>query len=159
MEFTHVAIHFVLILIVFLPYLLANQIWPLFAAIGLAIFHFLIDQSKINYDLKHDQKVKPFLVDQIFHFLTIFIAYLLLKDFVEPLAQTTFNQIYTEVRITIFLSFTVLVSTVVEVYYFQRQREKNKNAKLRVNTDQMLTRILVLTGVYIVFMTLSYFLR
>jgi hypothetical protein len=155
----HVAIHFILILLVFSPYLIDGQIWPVFTAFGLSFFHFLIDQSKINYDLKHDQKVKPFLLDQIFHFLTILIAYFLLKDFVQALPAGDFNEIYSQVRISIFLSFTVLVSIVVEVFAYQYQREKNGKAKLKINTDQMLTRVLVLTSVYILFMVLSYLLR
>ncbi len=156
--FAHVLVHFGLNLLLFAPFLLYGQKWPLYAAIILFGLHFLIDQCKINYDLKHDKKVKPFLLDQLFHFLSIFAVYTVFKPLYQPLPETGLIAVYSNLRIIYFLSFIVLVSIVVEVYRFENLRERQKNAKFKVDSNQMLNRILVLTFFYLIFTAISYFL-
>ena len=154
----HVLIHFVVSAIILLPFILNGYHWLLLIIAGITTVHFIIDQAKINYDLKHDQKVKPFIIDQLLHLLTILIAFEFIRDkeFILP-NTNSFYEFYANTDIITFLSFIVVVSTVVEVFNFQKKREKNDNAKLKINSDQVLGRIIVFTVIYAFSMILSFY--
>lgn len=157
--FVHVLIHFFVNIIVLLPFLINGYFWLIYVSAGLAFTHFWIDRVKINYDLKHDKKVIPFIIDQLLHLLTILVAYFFIQNIPLKLPEAKFYTIYSDIRIIIFLSFIVFVSTVIEVYHYQREREKNSQAKLEINSHKILIRILVFSLVYIFFMLLSFYAR
>lgn len=157
--FVHVLIYFLINMLILLPFLLNGNLWLVYIAFGLAFTHFWIDQAKINYDLKHDKKVLPFIIDQLLHLLSILVAYFFIQNIPLNLPLTKFYTIYSDIRIVIFLSFIVFVSVVVEVYYYQQQREKNVNAKLKINHNRLLTRVIVFSLIYIFFMLLSFYAR
>lgn len=157
--FVHVLIHFLVTALVLLPFLLSGYLWLLFVIFALSFVHFWIDQAKISYDLHHDYKVLPFIVDQILHLLTILVIYFFVYDLNLALPDTAFNAVYSDLRIFFFLSFIIFGSKVIEVYRFQKQREKNKKATFRPNADKMMTRILVLTALFSLFMLLSFYAR
>ncbi len=153
----HVLIHLVVNVIIFLPFLINGYFWLIYIILGICFIHFWVDIAKINYDLKHDKKVAPFIVDQLLHLLTIIIAYSFIKDVVFELPDTTFYRIFTNINIVVFVSFLVIVSKVIEVYNIQRKREKNKNTSLHLNTPAMMNRVIVFTLIYSFFMFLTFY--
>ena len=155
----HALVHFCINILVLLPFIIKGAFWLIPCALFIAVIHFCIDQTKINYDLKHDKKVLPFLTDQLLHLLTILIAYFFLGKIELSIPKTQFYEIYTNIRIVIFFSLVILATSVVEIYRFQKLREKNRNATLKLNSDKMLNRLIVLTLVYILFMGLSFYAR
>lgn len=155
----HVLIHFVTNIIVLMPFILGGYSWLIGVSAGICFIHFWIDEAKINYDLRHDKKVKPFIIDQMLHLLTILLATFLLWDIHFKLpTENLFYQLYGNISVIIFLAFIVVVSTVIEVYKLQKIREKHKNAELRLSAEHMLTRIIVFTITYCFFMLISFVL-
>lgn len=152
---THSLIHFFVVTLVLSPFILKGYWELLLVAFGLAFVHFWIDEAKINYDLKHDERVLPFMVDQIMHLITIVVAYLLIMGREYTLPEGTFFQVYGDIRLIIFLSFIVFVTTVIEVFRFQREREKNKINRLKINSDKMLSRVIIFSLLYSAFLFLS----
>lgn len=157
--FVHVLIHFFVNIIVLLPFLINGHLWLIYVSAGLAFAHFWIDLVKINYDLKHDKRVIPFIIDQLLHLLTILVAYFFIQNIPLKLPEAKFYAIYSDIRIIIFLSFIVFISQVIEVYHYQKQREKDSQAKLKINSHRILVRILVFSLLYIFFMLLSFYAR
>ena len=75
------------------------------------------------------------------------------------LPSNTFYSIYSDIRVTIFLSFLILCGSAVDIYRFQKIREKKHDAMLKLNSKDIAFRILVFTLVYFLFMALSYYAR
>ncbi len=73
--FVHAFIHFVINLLILMPIIINGYFWLIYIIFGISFLHFWIDKEKINYDLKHDKKVRPFIIDQLLHLLTILLAY------------------------------------------------------------------------------------
>lgn len=157
--FLHTLIHFVINILVLLPFLINGYIWLIPAAAIISFVHFCLDQAKINYNLTHDQKVLPFVIDQLLHLLTILLVYFFIAEIPLTLPENTFYLVYSDIRIIIFLSFLILVSSVIEIFRYEKEREKNKNAKLKMNAKKMQTRIIVVTLIYALFMFLSFYAR
>lgn len=157
--FAHSLIHLAINFLVLLPFLINGYLWLIPAAAIISFVHFWLDLAKINYNLSHDQKVLPFVVDQLLHLLTILLVYFFISEIPLTLPEGTFYVVYSDIRIIIFLSFLILVSSVIEIFYYEKQRENNKNAKLKINTGKMQSRIIVLTLIYALFMLLSFYAR
>ena len=103
--FVHVLVHFVINIIVLLPFILNGYYWPIVAAFVICFAHFWIDQAKISYDLSHDKKVMAFLTDQLIHLLTIMLVYFFVQNLALSLPVSGFYSIYSDIRIVIFFSF------------------------------------------------------
>jgi hypothetical protein len=123
--------------------------------VSLSILHFIIDEFKINYDLKTDNKVRPFIIDQILHLTAIFIAYFLVKDILITLPSGTFYDYYQDIKIILFVSLMVFFGVVIEVYRYQKIREIDKSAKLKLKPSKVLDRILVFTISYFLLLLLG----
>ncbi|MFH1283970.1 MAG: DUF3307 domain-containing protein [Candidatus Peregrinibacteria bacterium] len=74
----HVFIHFVIILLVLIPYLLKGFLWPLAVAFAISTTHFFIDLAKITYIKRHTSGPKPFFLDQAAHLAVIFLIFILI---------------------------------------------------------------------------------
>lgn len=157
--FVHALIHFFVTILVVLPFIINGYTELIFVALGVAFVHFWIDEAKISYDLKHDKKVYPFLVDQFMHLLTITVGYLLVIDINFKLPQGTFYSIYGEFKLIIFLSFLVLITNVVEVFYFQKEREKKKTVEMKMNSEKIMSRIIIFSIIYSGFMLITFYLE
>lgn len=155
----HVLIHFLVNTLVLLPFFLAGQLWLFYVIFILSFVHFWIDEVKISYDLNHDDKVSPFILDQVLHLLTIMLTYFFVNDYKLELPYNSFNLIYSDIRILFFFSFIIFVSKGIEVYRFQKQREKNKKAKFHPNSDRMISRVIILSALFALFMFLSFYGR
>lgn len=156
---THVFVHFLLNILVLLPFIINGHYWLIFTVFIICFAHFWIDQAKISYDLKHDKKVMPFLIDQLMHLLTILLVYFFVQNTALTLPEGSFYSIYSDIRLVIFLSFLILCSSTIEIYHFQKIREKKHDATLKLNAKEMAMRITVFTLIYILFMVLSYYAR
>lgn len=155
----HVLVHFVLNLIILAPFLVNGYYWLILAAFLLCFAHFLIDHIKISYDLKHDKKVAPFLLDQLMHLVAILLVFFFTRNINLALPDTRFYEIYGDIRLIILATFLVLSSTVIEIYRFQKEREKKENTVLKIHTREMLIRVIAVTLIYAVFMILSFYAR
>jgi hypothetical protein len=147
----HVLVHFLTMTLILLPFFLNGHFWLIYVVFGICFIHFWIDQSKINYDLRHDKHVWPFVIDQTLHFLTIIVAYFLIKDYVFALPEGGFFTFYGDIRIFVFLSFLIFLSTVLEVYKFQKARDKGQNPQFDPNKNKMLNRIIAFTLIFGIF--------
>lgn len=150
----HALVHFVINIIILFPFILSEGMWIVLVPLGISTVHFFIDHAKINYDLKHDDKVRPFIIDQMFHLAAILLAYLVIFNIQFHLPRNIFYQIYTDVKNVYFFSFLVFVTSVIEIYRYQKEREKDKKAQLTLHTNQMMLRVLVFSLIYILFMVL-----
>lgn len=144
----HCLIHFTLLNLVFAPFLLNGNYAFLSAIAFVVVCHFFIDYLKISYDLKHNNKIVPFLVDQLLHLIAIGLAASFMIKSALPLPRGEYLNIYTDVRIIVFLSAVICVSAVVEVFYFQMKRQKDKNAKFHPSFSRMLIHIAILVLAY-----------
>lgn len=153
----HVLIHFIVSLIVLLPFLINGYFWLIVVVAGISFAHFWIDKAKINYDLKNDKKVLPFVIDQLLHFITILVAYFLIRDLNFSLPETIGYQIYTNINIIVFLSFLIFLSSTTETFRYQMQRERNANAQFHPSVKNALKRILVFMVFYVAVMLLSFY--
>lgn len=153
----HVIIHFILGVIVLLPFITHGYKWLVIPVFIICFFHFLIDQAKINYDLKHDKKVRPFVIDQMLHMLTLLVTYFFISDIELKLPETSNYRIYTNTNIIIFLSLLVFLSTAIETYRYQKVRERDVHASFRPNPKKIAVRISVFTVVYTLFVVLAYY--
>ena len=153
---THVAVHFLVNLFILLPFIINGYFELIYFVLGICFIHFWIDEAKINYDLKHDLKVRPFVIDQLLHMFTILVANFFLMEKLFVLPGNTFYKLYANINIIIFLSFLVVVSTVIEVYNLQKEREKNSNTNVHIDSKNMLSRIIVFTLLYSLFMFVTF---
>ena len=153
----HVLIHFIVGNIVLLPFIVNGYSWLIGMNFGICFFHFWIDQAKINYDLKHDKKVQPFVIDQLLHLLTILVAYFFTNNIELKLANGLVYEIYTNINIIIFLSFFIFLSSAIETYRYQILREKNTMIRFNPNPKKILVRISAFSTIYILFMLLAFY--
>lgn len=151
----HSLIHFFIGIILLLPFILNGYTWLIAIVFTISLIHCFIDQAKISYSLKHDEKVRPFIVDQMMHLLAIMVVYFFLSQISFALPENDFTLIYTDLKIINFFSFLVFVSSVIEIYNFQKKREKNAAARLKFNKIEMIKRMLIFTLVYGFFTILS----
>lgn len=153
----HVLIHFIVGNIILLPFIVNGYAWLIGVNFGICFFHFWIDQAKINYDLKHDKKVQPFVIDQLLHLLTILVAYFFTSNVLLELPNTISYQVYTNINIIIFLSFFVFLSTAIETYRYQILREKDSRIRFKPSPKNILVRISVFGTIYLLFMLLAFY--
>ncbi len=145
----HVLIHLVVMVLVLLPLILNGNLWLLWLIAMISAVHVIVDQSKISYDLKHDKKVAPFVVDQVLHFTTLLIGVILTQSEALLYPATKFFSIYVSVKTIVFISAMVFVSKVLEVYRYQKQLEKDKFSKIEFRTRPMVQRMLMFGLMYI----------
>jgi len=148
----HVLVHIVVMLIVLSPFIIAGNYWILLVIAIINFVHLLIDQAKISYDLKHDTKVIPFLVDQFFHFFTIFTTNFILDANKIKLSfpKNEFFTVYTDLKLVVFLSVMVFVSMVIEIFRFQKELEKDKTRRIKFRKKKMFDRMMFFGVMYFV---------
>lgn len=152
----HVLVHFILMVLILLPFMINGEIEIIYPIIIVAIIHFIIDRSKISYDLKHDSKVKPFVIDQLLHIFTIIFATVLFSDISPNFPHNNFYKIYLNPNVLYFIAILIFITEVIEIYKFQLEREKNSKAKLKLNSKNISIRVAVFTILYLIFMLLSF---
>ncbi len=153
----HASVHFVISTLLLMPITINGVYWLPLVTLLVSFIHFWIDEAKINYDLRHDNKVQPFLIDQLLHLLTILLVYFFIEETTYLLPNGAFYNFYTNITVVNFFSLLIFFSTVIEVYRFQKEREKNKRATFKVHRREMLMRVMVFTMLYIMFMAIAVF--
>lgn len=156
---THTFVHFLVFNIVLYPFF-SNQ---LFLLLGISSFvsltHYLIDERKISYDLNHDKKVLPFLIDQFLHLSVLILIFLVLKDWVLFKTSSYAYEIYTNFVIVIYVILEIFVTKVWDIYRFQKQREKNSKATLIRSRKELSKRLLTLSLLYFIFLSGIYLFK
>jgi len=153
--FVHALVHLIINVAILLPFILAGEYWLLYTVTALTFTHFWIDEAKINYDLKHDNKVRPFIIDQLLHLLTILLAYFFMGELTINLPEGQFFKIFSDIRIINLISFLIFSTTVIEIFRFQKEREHNKKALFHFDANSMLNRMIGFTIIYGIFMFLA----
>ena len=120
--FAHTLIHTVIGLIILSPFLINGYFQLIYVVLGINVMHFWIDEAKINYALKHDNKVKPFIIDQLLHLIIIVIAFLFVRNVSFDLAKTPFYQIYTNPKIVVLTLFLVITVIAMGILRFYRKK-------------------------------------
>ena len=120
--FIHSLIHTIVALIILIPFLINGYYQLIYVVLGINFIHFWIDEAKINYALKHDNKVKPFVIDQIIHLFTIVIAFLFVRNIDFELPDTQFYQIYTDPKTIAIVMVLVLAVTIIGIFRIRKKR-------------------------------------
>ncbi len=120
--FIHSLIHTIVTLIILIPFLINGYYQLIYVVLGINFVHFWIDEAKINYALKHDNKVKPFIIDQIIHLFTIVIAFLFVRNIDFNLPDTQFYQIYTDPKTITIVMVLVLAVTIIGIFRIRKKR-------------------------------------
>ena len=150
----HVLVHFIVNILILLPFLYKNVFYLFFIPLIIVVTHFIIDESKISYDLKHDKKVIPFLADQLLHVIVL-IMISTKFDFLElTVSGSKFYDIYLNNGLIIFVLLAIFISEIIDIYLFQEQREENKKATLKQDKKIKIERILMFSLVYFIFILL-----
>jgi len=116
----HSFIHTIVALVILTPFLINGYYQLIYVVLGINFIHFWIDEAKINYALKHDNKVKPFVIDQILHLFIIIIAFLFVKNTDFHLPDTQFYQIYTDPKTITIALVLVLAITIIGVFRLRK---------------------------------------
>ena len=116
----HVAIHFVTMTFLLLPIILRGYYWILGVIFAICLIHFFLDILKVEFekrDRKHS-KLPSFLLDQMFHFLTIagFYNVIYAQEIVLPV--NTFNLLYTNQIMVLTLILGVLATFTYDITIF-----------------------------------------
>ncbi|MBD3360560.1 DUF3307 domain-containing protein [Candidatus Peregrinibacteria bacterium] len=121
--FIHSLIHFLITAILLLPFLIAGYFWLLIIIFAISFIHFFIDSTKVKYGIKNRKngKAKPFIIDQIFHFLVIFIAYLAISDIEITFPETLFYKVYTDARVITLAYIIVFVILLIGIFRFKKK--------------------------------------
>jgi len=156
---THTFVHFLVFNIILFPFF-SNQLLLL---LGISSFvsltHYLIDQRKISYDLNHDKKVLPFVIDQLLHLSVLIIIFLVFKDWNLVKYDSYAYKIYTNFAIVIYIILEIFVTKFWDIYRFQKQREINSKAKLIRSRKELSKRLLTLSLVYLIFLSGIYLFK
>ncbi len=152
--FVHSFTHFLVLTIILLPFMWSDILYLVTITGLISIAHFFIDQSKISYDLKHDKKIKPFILDQFSHLLVLIIAYQFVRD--VHLVQIPY---YTNFSLIIFAIVLIFTTEVIDIFKFQKKREKDKNAKFIRSKKEIRRRVITLTFIYFIYILGIYIFR
>lgn len=160
----HALIHFAVTLLLFSPFFIFGNYDNLLiaTAFGVSMLHFCIDATKIHYEFRHNKKVRSFIVDQIAHLLAIIAAFFILINLMGDFKisyytffpDTLFYQLYTNIFLIIFLALIIFTTLGIEMYRFQHERERDKNARLQLNYRKIITRFLLTCLLYVLFIAL-----
>jgi len=145
----HVLVHITVMTLLLLPLIICGNLWLLGLIAIINLVHFIVDQAKISYDLKHDIKVIPFVIDQLLHFTTILVGILITNHYTLRIPQTEYFSYYSSIKTVTFISLMVFVSKVVEVYFYEKQLEKDKTAKIKFRNKNMIWRMLIFGLMYV----------
>lgn len=73
--FVHALVHFTIVTLILLTFIVKGAYIYLFVAFLLAFFHFWIDLGKIYLDSKYKKTAFTFVLDQILHLVVILLVY------------------------------------------------------------------------------------
>lgn len=118
--FVHVLIHTIAGTIILSPFLINGYIQLIYVILAVNFLHFWIDEAKINYALTHDNKVKPFIVDQLLHFVVLIIAYLAVLNMEFPLPEGQFYEIYIAPKTITIALIVILLGTIFKILRFRK---------------------------------------
>lgn len=153
----HACVHLLISMLFLLPFFNNPIVW--IAILIITVSHAIIDQGKISLQLRTDQYLYPFALDQFFHFSVIFAVILALKLQnlqIPDIGQTWIATLYGNQNFPIFLMILVFVTSVYDIMRFQLQLEENRNSKYKFNFKKLASRILVAGAVFLGFLMLGW---
>jgi len=132
----HVAIHLILNFILLWDF----SLW--YIPLIIAVTHLAIDAWKLSFQTEKNKRLF-FFVDQLLHFLVIFILYYLLKrDSIHLEISSTFL-IYITGAFFLTNPASIIIKTLISVYKPNTEIEKNESLENAGNYIGMLERLLV----------------
>lgn len=154
----HSFVHFVVGIVLFLPFL---PNWKIIGALfGVAVAHIGIDMMKIYYEEhkeRHQNYLFLFLADQLAHLVVIFIVgYLLSGEFVRLFNGAGFSgfllTIYENAFFPLGLILIIMVTYAYEIFIYQCRRDANGKAKFAPNRSKMLKRLIITSVIFTLFL-------
>lgn len=148
----HVAVHFLILLLVFSPFLLVGDTWLIYFSLGICFFHFFIDMLKVWYDNNHSKKLTPFLVDQFAHLSTILGAMLVVQACgceLTFLGDSGVAGILMNIQVPIALIILVFSSYFLEVFRYTFNLDHQRKAKVSFNYFGFYLRAVVPTSAFV----------
>lgn len=143
----HAAVHFIMYLLIFLPFLSQWRVWVAFG--GVALSHFLVDCWKVRHELHDHRYAQSFVTDQLLHFFFLALGAWLIG---QPAWQTggdPLQDYYISPIVWVGLSSVLGASFVVEVFLYQFARQKT-NATFKPNYVALLVRGAVVGAVCVI---------
>lgn len=148
----HAGIHGILMAIILFPYWAYAPMW--YAIIIVTLIHAAVDQWKISIQIKMDEYLFPFLIDQLLHFLAIFgvihIFHLNYLPIPYEIAQNF--SLYLNPQLVLFLTILIFCTAVYDIARFQVQRELHSKGHFSFPWKTLGKRILVAAIVFIGFL-------
>lgn len=144
--FIHVLIHFIITSIIFLPFILNGYAWILGIIFGICLVHFFIDSWKIRYEKRNPGKLATFIIDQLFHLITLALAFIFIKNISLTSQETIFYSLYKDQQIMKLLSLLILNYVIHELYFLWRKLPFSH-----------LTRIVTVISLYALYFLLNFY--
>lgn len=150
--FIHAGIHGILMTLILFPYWAYAPVW--YAIVIISFLHAVIDQGKISVQLKTDEYLFPFLLDQLMHFVVILV---IIKSFHLDYLPIPFEieqnfTLYLNPQLVLFLTIFIFCTAVYDIARFQIHRELHAKGHFKFSWNNLGKRLLVATIVFIGFL-------
>lgn len=144
----HVLVHFFIGILLFLPLILIGYYELLISVLFISILHYLIDQAKIKYSKHHSPKLVPFLIDQLFHLIVLFLAFIPFMGSSLNLPDNSFYNFYTWTPFLIYWIGVLFSAKVTDIIVFHLELEKNSKLSFKPILKKTFVRALIFSALY-----------
>lgn len=147
----HSIIIFIAQALFLLPYLFSGQVWLMLVILTLA--HFGIDYSKIKIKKPQKFPIIPFLLDQLAHFMILFLVYSALKNSLPILFLETwwFESLYQNKPLLIYTIGIILSSYTLDIVFLTIKLQKKPDYKYERGYFDMLIRVAIFALIYVLY--------
>jgi len=134
-----------------IPYLKSDKI--AFGLVFIFVLHFIIDYTKIELNMQTKYPIIPFALDQLAHFITIFLAYFIIRNetplfFIE---QWWFEIIYQNIPLLLYFAGVIFFSYTMDIVYLTFKLQKDPSYKYKRGYFDMLVRVSVFALIYLIY--------
>lgn len=115
--------------------------------------HFLIDHFKIKLNFSNKYPIIPFTLDQIAHFSTLFLAYIIIQN-ETPLLFTEkwwFESLYQNETLLAYFAGVIFFSYALDIVYLTIRLQKHPKYKYKRGYFDMLIRVSLFALIYIIY--------
>ncbi len=147
----HILIVLVSQTLLLLPYLNSGKV--AFALVLIGALHFFIDYTKVKLDIKTKYPIIPFSLDQIAHFVTLILAYLIIREEI-PLIFTEkwwFESLYQNATLLAYFAGVIFFSYTLDIVHLTLKLQKEPNYIYKRGYFDMLVRVSVFVLIYITY--------
>lgn len=154
----HILIHLAANFILLSPLIFSGETWLFYPIIAICFIHFWIDQTKITYDsdTSHkNRKSRAFVLDQVLHAIVISITLLFIRNVEIIVPNTLLWRLYSRPDLIIFFISLIFVTSVLDIYYYEKRIEQTKKAKLTLYSPKTLNRAAIVCAIYALYLIVN----